>query len=70
MHKAGAVMTLTSGTGEDVIACVSPAGRSLTLDADQWLKAMETRQISVLSIMTQDENESMAEWRQKGRFKN
>lgn len=30
----------------------------------------ETRQISVLSIMTQDENESMAESRQKGGFKN
>lgn len=41
MHKAGTVMTLTRGTEEDVSACVLPAGCSLTLDADQWLKAME-----------------------------
>lgn len=41
MHKAGTVMTLTGGTGEDVSACVLSAGCSLTLDADQWLKAME-----------------------------
>lgn len=37
MHKAGTVMTLTRGAGEDVSACVLPAGRRLTPDADQWL---------------------------------
>ena len=41
MHKAGFFITLTEGTGVDVRACVLLPGRSLTLDADQWLKAME-----------------------------
>ena len=41
MHKAGSFITLTGGTGVDVSACVLLPGRSLTLDADQWLKAME-----------------------------
>lgn len=41
MHKAGSLITLTRGTGVDVSTCVLLPGRSLTLDADQWLKAME-----------------------------
>lgn len=41
MHKAGCFMTLRGGTGKDVSTCVFLPGRSLTLDADQWLKAME-----------------------------
>lgn len=41
MHKAGSFITLTGGTGVDVSTCVLLPGRSLTLDADQWLKAME-----------------------------
>lgn len=41
MHKAGSFMTLTGGTGVDVSTCVLLPGQSLTLDADQWRKAME-----------------------------
>lgn len=41
MHKAGSFITLTGETGVDVSACVLLPGRSFTLDADQWLKAME-----------------------------
>lgn len=41
MHKAGSFITLTGATGVDLSTCVLPPGRSLTLDADQWLEAME-----------------------------
>ena len=60
MHKAGSFITLTGGTGVDVSACVLPPGRSLTLDADQWLEAMEHARLVCYQLRAQDENESMA----------
>lgn len=41
VSHAGSFITLTRGIGVEVSACVLSPGWSLTLDADQWLEAME-----------------------------
>lgn len=41
VSHAGSFITLTRGIGVEVSACVLSPGWSLTLDADQWLEAMD-----------------------------